>query len=257
MQAVLAQAPGLPGLHSVRNWVLAGHSMGARVACTLAGQQQAEHPPQGEQQQGAGLPPIAAVLLFSYPLHPPGRPAELRDELLAQLQLPALLVRGTRDPFSQLALWDAALARLGSPRWEQHSVQGGDHGLRCGTADGGSDAAMQGVAAAVRRFLLEVAVAPVEQQEARDQRARHRQRLPPQQPAETAGGPPASRGKRRRSQQDQQAERASSAAAQEHERTPARLTADKREKLLAGGGESDRQTATGSNAAVGSRRRRG
>ncbi|KAL4451920.1 hypothetical protein ABPG75_007582 [Micractinium tetrahymenae] len=153
-KAVLAQTPALPRLASVRQWVLAGHSMGARVACTVAEQQQEAEEQRG--QKGPGLPPIAAVMLFSYPLHPPGRPAELRDALLTQLQLPALLVRGTRDPFSQQTLWDAALPRLGSPRWEQHSVQGGDHALRCSAADGGSDAALEGMAAAVFPYFVSI-----------------------------------------------------------------------------------------------------
>jgi predicted alpha/beta-hydrolase family hydrolase len=41
----------------------------------------------------------AALLLQSYPLHPPGRPASLRTEHLPRLRVPTLFVHGARDVF--------------------------------------------------------------------------------------------------------------------------------------------------------------
>ena len=94
------------------------------------------------------LPPCC----LANPLHPPGKPQQLRDALLRELHLPTLLVRGDRDPFSQQAQWDAAVGGMafGVCR-QQHSVQGGDHSLH--VAGGGSEAALQAVCAVVGQFL--------------------------------------------------------------------------------------------------------
>jgi hypothetical protein len=45
---------------------------------------------------------VNGLLLLSYPLHPPGRPAQLRTAHLPQIQAPALFVSGTRDPFGSI-----------------------------------------------------------------------------------------------------------------------------------------------------------
>ena len=47
----------------------------------------------------AGLP-AAAVVLLSYPLHPPGKPERLRIEHFPALAVPSLFVNGDRDPVS-------------------------------------------------------------------------------------------------------------------------------------------------------------
>jgi predicted alpha/beta-hydrolase family hydrolase len=73
---------------------LGGHSYGGRQSTMLC----AEEPGLAE-----------GLLLFSYPLHPPRKPEQLRTQHLPKLQTPALFVCGTRDPFGspgeiQLAL---------------------------------------------------------------------------------------------------------------------------------------------------------
>ncbi|MDX5361433.1 MAG: alpha/beta hydrolase [Alphaproteobacteria bacterium] len=70
------------GLVGARRLVVAGKSMGARVAATVAA------------DVGA-----AGVLCFGYPFHPTGKPDRLRLEPLQALDCPALIVQGTRDPF--------------------------------------------------------------------------------------------------------------------------------------------------------------
>jgi predicted alpha/beta-hydrolase family hydrolase len=40
-----------------------------------------------------------ALLLLSYPLHPPGKPGQMRTSFFPELQVPALFVQGTADPF--------------------------------------------------------------------------------------------------------------------------------------------------------------
>lgn len=76
---------------------LGGHSYGGRQATMLA----AEQP-----QLAAGL------LLLSYPLHPPRKPAELRTAHFPQLNTPALFVHGSRDPFGSHQEMNSALALL-------------------------------------------------------------------------------------------------------------------------------------------------
>lgn len=62
--------------------VLAGKSMGGRVATTLA------------DELGA-----LAVVVFGYPFHPPKEPQRLRTEHLATLRTPTLILQGERDEF--------------------------------------------------------------------------------------------------------------------------------------------------------------
>src|SRR3569833_2404399 len=63
---------------------LGGHSYGGRQASMLAAKE----------------PQVAdALLLLSYPLHPPEKPATLRTEHFPSLQVPALFVSGEGDGF--------------------------------------------------------------------------------------------------------------------------------------------------------------
>lgn len=43
--------------------------------------------------------PAAALVLLSYPLHPPGKPENLRVDHFDKIKVPTLLVSGERDPF--------------------------------------------------------------------------------------------------------------------------------------------------------------
>jgi predicted alpha/beta-hydrolase family hydrolase len=43
---------------------------------------------------------VDGLLLLSYPLHPPRKPAELRTAHFPNLRTPALFVHGSRDPFA-------------------------------------------------------------------------------------------------------------------------------------------------------------
>ncbi len=66
----------------------------------------------------------AALLLLSYPLHPPTQPHRLRTEHFARVRVPALFVHGTRDPFGTLPELDAARALIPA-RTEVLVVEGG------------------------------------------------------------------------------------------------------------------------------------
>lgn len=76
--------------------VLGGRSMGGRMGTYLAAE--------GE--------PIRALVLYAYPLHPPGRPEKLRSEHLPGIKTPMLFFRGSRDSFSQSALFDKEVRSL-------------------------------------------------------------------------------------------------------------------------------------------------
>jgi predicted alpha/beta-hydrolase family hydrolase len=76
---------------------LGGHSYGGRQSSMLAADQ-------------PGL--VAALLLLSYPLHPPQRPLELRTAHFPQLQTPALFVSGARDGFGSTEELLAALKAI-------------------------------------------------------------------------------------------------------------------------------------------------
>ena len=54
----------------------------------------------------------AGLLLLSYPLHPPRKPAELRTGHFPQLETPALFVHGGRDPFGSHEEMRSALELL-------------------------------------------------------------------------------------------------------------------------------------------------
>jgi predicted alpha/beta-hydrolase family hydrolase len=72
---------------AARRLFLGGHSYGGRQASMLC----AEEPKL-----------VDGLLLTSYPLHPPGKPEQLRTQHLPQIQVPALFVQGARDPFGSI-----------------------------------------------------------------------------------------------------------------------------------------------------------
>lgn len=52
---------------------------------------------------------VDGLLLLSYPLHPPGRPAQLRTAHFPGLRTPVLFVSGTRDAFGAIAELEGAI----------------------------------------------------------------------------------------------------------------------------------------------------
>ena len=93
---------------------LGGHSYGGRQASMLV----AEKPDL-----------VDALLLLSYPLHPPRRPTELRTAHLPSLRTPALFVHGARDPCGSLDEMREAIALMPG-RTELMEVAGAGHDLR-------------------------------------------------------------------------------------------------------------------------------
>lgn len=58
---------------------------------------------------------VAALVLLSYPLHPPGKPDELRVEHFPAISVPTLFVSGTRDPFGSPDEIEAHAATIAGP----------------------------------------------------------------------------------------------------------------------------------------------
>jgi hypothetical protein len=71
---------------------------------------------------------VEALLLLSYPLHPPKRPSELRTKHFPELRTPGLFVHGTRDGFGSPAELEEAL-RLVPARTAMLRVERAGHEL--------------------------------------------------------------------------------------------------------------------------------
>ena len=71
---------------------------------------------------------VERLLLLSYPLHPPKRPAELRTKHFSYLQTPALFVHGARDAFGSVPEVEAALKMIPSPT-QLIAIPGAGHEL--------------------------------------------------------------------------------------------------------------------------------
>ena len=71
---------------------------------------------------------VEGLLLLSYPLHPPGRPAQLRTAHFPQLQTPVLFVSGTRDAFGAEEELRDAMKLIPAPS-RLVPIEGAGHGL--------------------------------------------------------------------------------------------------------------------------------
>lgn len=106
---------------TIERLVLGGKSLGARMS---------------SQVVAAGLP-AAGLLLLGYPLHPPDRPAELRDAHLMQVSCPMRFLHGDTDRFAYPHVLDAAIARLRAAGKDVALDRiEGTHGLRDTASDG-------------------------------------------------------------------------------------------------------------------------
>jgi predicted alpha/beta-hydrolase family hydrolase len=102
--------------------VIGGKSMGGRIATHLAAQAEA---------WPADAPPLAGVIVFGYPLQPPGGPSKTspdRVSHLFRLSVPTLIVQGTRDTFGGPEAITTALKGQATSI-EVLSVEGADHSL--------------------------------------------------------------------------------------------------------------------------------
>jgi hypothetical protein len=98
--------------------VVGGRSMGGRIASQVVA-------------AGEG---VDRLTLFAYPLHPPGKAEQIRDEHFAALTVPVLFVSGTRDAFGSPDELRAASAKLKNPTI--HFLESADHGFNVPKSSG-------------------------------------------------------------------------------------------------------------------------
>ncbi len=76
---------------------------------------------------------VAALVLVSYPLHPPGRPERLRTEHFPEVGVPCLFVSGRRDAFATPEELERETATISGP--VTRTFVDGDHSLRKSEAE--------------------------------------------------------------------------------------------------------------------------
>ncbi len=77
---------------------------------------------------------VDVLTLFSYPVHPPGKPERARTEHLPDITVPTVFTYGTSDPFGTPAEVRAAAAMITVPT-ELVEITGARHDLRSKTLD--------------------------------------------------------------------------------------------------------------------------
>lgn len=92
--------------------IAGGHSYGGRMTSMVAADE-------------AG-PDV--LTLFSYPLHPPGKPERARTEHLSRITVPTVFTHGTSDPFGTIEELTAAAALVSGPT-ELVVIEGARHDL--------------------------------------------------------------------------------------------------------------------------------
>ncbi|HNM83957.1 MAG TPA: alpha/beta hydrolase [Mycobacterium sp.] len=78
--------------------------------------------------------PVDVLTLFSYPLHPPGKPERARTEHLPRVTVPTVFTHGSSDPFGTLDELRAAAALVTGPV-EIVEIAGARHDLGSKTLD--------------------------------------------------------------------------------------------------------------------------
>jgi predicted alpha/beta-hydrolase family hydrolase len=93
---------------------IGGKSMGGRIASQVA---------------ASGVDDLAGLVFLGYPLHPPGKPDQLRAKHLPGIKAPMLFVQGSRDAFGTSGELQATIRKLPAPA-KLFTVEGGDHSFK-------------------------------------------------------------------------------------------------------------------------------
>ncbi|MCV7091527.1 alpha/beta hydrolase family protein [Mycobacterium interjectum] len=99
--------------------IAGGHSYGGRQTSMVV---------------AAGEIGVDLLTLFSYPVHPPGKPERPRTEHLPDIRVPTVFTHGTSDPFGTPAELRDAAALVAAPT-EVVEITGARHDLRSKTLD--------------------------------------------------------------------------------------------------------------------------
>ena len=110
---------------------IGGKSMGGRIASQVAASK-----PESEAWRRLG-----GLVLLGYPLHPPGQPQKPRVAHLPAIEVPILLVQGTRDTFGTRVEIEPVFGAL-KTRVDYEFIEGGDHGFAVPKSSGHSEASI-------------------------------------------------------------------------------------------------------------------
>jgi predicted alpha/beta-hydrolase family hydrolase len=106
-----------------------GKSMGGRIASQVAASK-----PDTEAWRRVG-----GLVLLGYPLHPPGQPQKPRVAHLPAIEVPILLVQGTRDTFGTREEIEPVFGSL-KTRVDYEFIEGGDHSFSVPKSSGHTEA---------------------------------------------------------------------------------------------------------------------
>jgi uncharacterized protein len=119
---------------------IGGKSMGGRIASQVAAS--------GE------IGEITGLVLLGYPLHPPGKPQQLRTAHFPRLRVPSLFIQGTRDAFGTPAELSAALGAADVPA-TLFPIADGDHSFKVPKRAGGAEAVENAIQDKIAAWLRE------------------------------------------------------------------------------------------------------
>jgi uncharacterized protein len=115
---------------------IGGKSMGGRIASQVAADWNAvtESTSSDGKQGGKKVvnrpsADLAGLVFLGYPLHPPGKPEQLRDKHLKDVQAPMLFIQGTRDAFGSPEELREVIKRL-RLQAKLHLIDEGDHSFK-------------------------------------------------------------------------------------------------------------------------------
>ena len=100
---------------------IGGKSMGGRIASQVVAEDVTD---------------VDGLFFLGYPLHPPGRVDQLRDQHLYKIKKPMLFLSGTRDSFAGKDLLEKVTRKIG-PNAQLHWIEGGDHSFKTPGAKSG------------------------------------------------------------------------------------------------------------------------
>lgn len=118
---------------------IGGKSMGGRMATMLVAEPDAPDV-------------VQACIALGYPLHPPGRPDQLRVAHLAAIRVPMLVVQGERDPFGSARDVEREFGGAGAAA-HVVPVAAGGHGFEVRSRDGKQASVYALVADTVAQWL--------------------------------------------------------------------------------------------------------
>ena len=106
--------------------VIGGKSMGGRIASQVAAEGIAVtvSGTRGEGEHASN--DLAGLVFLGYPLHPPGKPEQMRDQHLKNIKAPMLFMQGSRDAFGTPDEIRAVIKRDHLPA-TLYVIEGGDH----------------------------------------------------------------------------------------------------------------------------------